>query len=133
MPKITPRYLGNENNHVVYICCRLWRSNSFWIGFKKTTNLCGDSFDDSDLNCHRRGWTWADGTTYNYPQFHDWQQDEPHPNKLCGVLAHLWYYDSRPSNSATGWFSGNCSHKYKYICEKGNCFNYFIEHHNNVF
>ena len=98
----------------MHVCCSVaekYGNTYAYIGLTKTTDLCGSSDDDRDLDCRRRGWTWADGTTYNYPGFHDWLDDDPDPGDLCAIL-----YQS----SSNGWYGVKCFEQFYYICEKGN-------------
>ena len=102
-----------------FIFCRLDETLLYeaTIGLTKSAELCGTSYNDLDLDCRRRGWTWTDGTTYNYPQFHDWQDDDPDPDpvELCARLYQ--------SGTTSGWYGHQCeghSANFAYICEKGN-------------
>ena len=96
-----------------FACCsvigKVGSLDATWIGLSIASHLC-----DSGLDCRRRGWAWADGTKYSYPQFHDWQDDDPDSGDLCGT-----FHDPGGSMVA-GWYGKACSYKARYICEKGN-------------
>ena len=99
---------------MLFILCRLASQDSWksaWIGLSKTVDQCGNSDDEFDLDCHRRGWVWADGTTYNNSLFHDWQGDDPDPGELCVRLT------GAPVDNH-GWYGWSCSTANWYICQE---------------
>ena len=50
--------------------CRLRRNgvDKAWIGLSKLEANCGHS----DYECRMSGWSWLDGTEYQYPTWHKW-------------------------------------------------------------
>ena len=92
---------------------KLGLNATVWIGLKKSgTDSCGLSFENVDMDCRRRGWTWPDRSNYTYPDWHDWADFEPSPGDLCASL-----------RVNSGWHGENCiASGLMYICEKGNYF-----------
>ena len=80
-----------------------------WIGLTKSDDDC------AELICRRSNWMWADATTYDPNDWHDWydQADgghEPGRRETCVRM-----------NKDIGWLGRSCSVvQFGYICEKGN-------------
>ena len=93
---------------------------STWIGLTKEADTCPLESDDPQSklypvheDCRVRGWQWMDGSTYQYPDWHNWfGKYEPKYNQLC---AEAYYY-----GQATELLWGKMCHRTQYfICEKG--------------
>ena len=41
-----------------------------WIGLRKMEGTCKEGTASSQLDCHRKDWTWQDGAEYTYPDWH---------------------------------------------------------------
>ena len=102
------------------MCCSfIWNRihGSTWIGLTKSKDNCPSGKSDSDYFCRRTGWTWADGTPYTFPVWHDWYGNEPDANDLCGLLNFV----------QKKWTSDDCEDDERnFVCERGNVFNIFI-------
>ena len=82
-----------------------------WIGLTKPTHDCPDETEE----CLRSGWTWVDGTPYNYSTFNDWiGEGEPDHSEHCARF------------TKKGWLGRACHIPFGYICEKGDlhCLNF---------
>ena len=98
--------VGTLHRYLYFVICSTGSvTENAWIALTRPAQNC----NDTDLHCLRTGWSWADGTQYQYLDWHNWFVSEPKWIERCARL--------KPSGE---WWEEICYAQYNYICERGN-------------
>ena len=78
--------------------------NKAWLGLTKPEDHC----EEDDGECRWNGWSWMDGTEYQYPTWYKWKVSYEPGGNLCA------------SFHPDGWWGTRCDYGiHGLLCEKG--------------